>query len=202
METMTDPTTEPVDRFMTSNVLTTPLPSDLQSALGAFVGREAIETLDEWTAVVRQYTREDSISVDELCHADDPTPHWGELDGDRYHFVCFYDAVLLSALADQPVDIRTESPDGTVIEARAVGHSELSVTPEEAVFSFGMRTEAAANADGEPTIEELYSAGCPYVKAFPDREAYERWAETVPASTVATPLSGATDLAAALIENS
>lgn len=197
--TMSESDAEPTDRFMTGDVLSTPLPEDLQSALGAFVGKDAVDTLDEWTAVVRQYTSGDGIATEELCHADEETPHWGELDGDRYHFVCFYDAVILSVLADQPVDIRTESPEGTVIEARAVGSSDLTVTPETAVFSFGLSTEAA-DSDGEPAIEDMYSAGCPYVKAFPNRDAYEQWANSVPAVTVATPLAGATELAAALVE--
>ena len=34
---------------------------------------------------------------------------------------------------------------------------------------------------------------------FPDHGAYEQWAETVPAATVALPLAGATDVASALV---
>jgi hypothetical protein len=38
------------------------------------------------------------------------------------------------------------------------------------------------------------------VKAFPDGDAYEEWAETVPAATVAMALDGATEFAAVLVE--
>ena len=91
------------------------------------------------------------------------------------------------------------SPGGTVVEAQAVGSDELSVTPEEAVFSLGIGTDAYGESGGNPTLQDGYAAICPYVKAFPDREAYEQWAETVPAATVALPLAGATDVASALV---
>ena len=91
------------------------------------------------------------------------------------------------------------SPGGTVVEARAVGSDELSVTPEEAVFSLGISTNAHEKSGGNPTLQDVYAAICPYVKAFPDRGAYEQWADTVPAATVAMPLAGATDVAGALV---
>lgn len=189
---------ERTGRFIdTDDVLAAELPADLQSALGQFLDREPVETLGEWVDVVRELTGGGSIAREELCHAGEQTPHWGDLDGERYHFVCFYDAVILAALADQPVDIHTESPDGTVIEAQAVGSSELTVAPESAVFSFGI--DADALTDGEVTVEDMYAAGCPFVKAFPDRDAYERWASEVSAVTVAMPLAGATELAAGLV---
>lgn len=177
-------------------VLETALPADLRAALGEFVGEESVDTLGEWVEAVRRHTGGDAIAVGDLCHAPVRTGHWGELDGKRYDFRCFYDAVVLAALADEPVDIHTESPDATVIEARAVGDEELLVMPATAVFSFGIAADPPG--DGDPSVEDFYTAGCPYVKAFPDRDAYEQWAGTVPAHTVAMPLSGATELAAAI----
>jgi len=175
------------------------LPRDVQAGLGRVLGREPVETLAEWVAEVRDRTGGGSLAVEDLCHTDDRTAHWGRMDGETYHFQCFYDAVILSAMADQPVDIHTESPDGTTIEARAAGTSELRVAPETAVFSVGVGDGVAPPDDGAPTPADIYGAVCPYVRAFPDRDAYERWAETVPAATVAVPLSGATDVAAALV---
>ncbi|WP_226482083.1 organomercurial lyase [Natrinema amylolyticum] len=187
------------DRWISdSPVLEAPLPDDVRTALGRLLGEESVETLAEWIAEIRRRTGGGSIAVDDLCHAPGETAHWGEIDGERYHFRCFYDAVLLSALADRPVAIRTESPDGTVIEARAAGTTRLAVTPETAAFSFGV-DETVAPPDSEPSHADVYAAVCPYVRAFPDREAYERWADTVPAATVAMPLAGATELAAALV---
>lgn len=182
------------------SVLDADLPDDLQTSLGRLLGADAIETLGDWIDAVRRRTTGGPIRVEDLCHANEETGHRGELDGDTYHFQCFYDAVALAALADEPIDIRTESPDGTVVEARANGTDDLSVTPETAVFSFGVADAVEPPADGEPDHADVYAAVCPYVKTFPDRRAYERWAETVPAATVALPLEGATEIAAALVE--
>lgn len=174
-----------------------PLPAALQSALGQFVGQGSVDTLGEWVTEVREQTGGGSMDLEALCHSSESTDHWGEMDGERYYFVCFYDAVIMAAIADEPVDIHTESPDGAVIEAHSLGGIDLSVTPESAVFSFGISTDAVASDDG-PTLQDGYEAVCPYVKAFPDRPAYEEWAETVDAATVAMPLAGATEIARAL----
>lgn len=175
------------------------LPAELRTALGRFVGRESVETLAEWVSVVRRHTGGGSISTEDLCRTTDETAHWGVLDDERHYFLCFYDAVILAALEHRPVEIHTESPDGTSIEVRADGTDELDATPEEAVFSFGISDDADSIADGDPTLQDAYEAVCPYVNAFPNRAHYEQWAETVPASTVAIPLAGATDVAAALV---
>ncbi|MXV61274.1 alkylmercury lyase [Natronorubrum sp. JWXQ-INN-674] len=183
-----------------ASALEAELPPELQSALGRFLGVESIETLGEWATEVRNRTAGGSITVDDLCLTDEETVHRGAVGDERYHFACFYDAVILAALSERPVDIRTTSPDGTVIEARAVGTEELTVRPGEAVFSFGIDDAVAPPADGEePSLERGYAAICPYVNAFPSPAAYEGWARSVSAPTVAMPLDGATDLAAELV---
>lgn len=176
------------------------LPEDVRGALGRLVGENAVETLGDWIAEARRRTVGGTVTTEDLCHADEETGHRGELAGETYHFQCFYDAVILSALAESPVDIRTESPDGTVIEVRASGTADLTVTPEAAVFSFGVEESVEPPEDGEPSHADVYAAVCPYVRAFPDREAYDRWAKTVPAATVAVPLAGATEVAERLVE--
>ena len=181
------------------NVLDAQLPEELRSALGRFVGKESIDTLGEWATEIRRLTGGGAIDVDHLCHTDTETEHWGDAGDERYYFQCFYDAVILAAAEERPVDIHTVSPGGTVVEARAVGSDELSVTPEEAVFSLGISTNAHEKSGGNPTLQDGYAAICPYVKAFPDHEAYKQWAETVPAATVVMPLAGATDVASALV---
>lgn len=180
--------------------LEAPLPDDVGAALGRLFETGSVPTLGAWVREVRRRTGEGAIAVEDLCHSEDETPHWGEIDGTRHHFVCFYDAVVLAALRDQSVDIRTESPEGETIKLRAVGKNELNVSPEQAVFSLGVEEDAAPPADRELRSEDLYAAICPYVKAFPDVESYERWAETVPAETVAMPLAGATEFASGLVE--
>ncbi|MFC4551327.1 MULTISPECIES: organomercurial lyase [Halorussus] len=186
--------------FADDSVLTAELPADVRSSLARLIGVDTVETLGDWIIEVRRRTVGRAIQIDDLCHADEKTDHRGELDGETYYFRCFYDAVALSALTETPVDIRTESPDGTVIKARANGTTDLTVTPETAVFSFGIEDLVDSPVDGTLSHEDIYAAVCPYVRAFPNREAYERWEKTVPAATVALPLPGATDIAAGLIE--
>ena len=181
-------------------VLDAPLPGELRSALGEFVGTASVDTLGEWATEIRRLTGGGAIDVEHLCHADGETEHWGTVDGEQYYFRCFYDAVILAAAEERPVDIHTASPDGTVVEARAVGSGELSVGPEGAVFSLGLGTDAYERSGGDTTLQDGYAAICPYVKAFPDRGAYEQWADTVPAATVAMPPAGATDVAGALVD--
>lgn len=180
--------------------LEAPLPDDVGAALGRLFETQSVPTLGAWVREVRRRTGGGAIAVEDLCHSEDETPHWGKIDGTRHHFVCFYDAVVLAALREQSVDIRTESPDGEPIEMRAIGENELNVSPEDAVFSFGIEAGAGPPADRELRRADVYAAVCPYVKAFPDVESYERWAETVSAETVAMPLAGATEFASELVE--
>ena len=182
-----------------ADVLDAPLPDELRSALGRFVGTESVDTLGEWATEIRRLTGGGAIDVGQLCHTDTETDHWGEVGDERYYFQCFYDAAILAAVEERPVDIHTVSPSGTVVEAQADGSDELSVTPDRAIFSLGIGLDAYERSGGDPTLEDGYAAICPYVKAFPDREAYDQWAETVPAATVAMPLAGATDVASALV---
>lgn len=193
--------TDTTDRCITDeSVLDADLPSDVQARLGQLLGDESVETLRDWIIDIRQLTGGGSVAVEDLCHSNTETSHWGEMDGERYYFLCFYDAVILAALADQSVDIRTESPSGETIRAKAAGTVDLTVTPEDAVFSFGIDNSVKPPADSDPSPADVYAAVCPYVRAFPSADAYEEWASRVSAATIAMPLEGATDLAAALIE--
>jgi alkylmercury lyase len=186
-----------VERVLSGDApLDDPLPADLGRALGDRLRVDRVRTLREFAETVRDHLG-GPVAVGDLCHAPAPTPHWGDHDGERHHFDCFYDAVVLAALRDGPVDVRTESPGGTVVEARAVGTDDLRVDPEGAVFSVGCAADFSPV--GEPSHHELYDAVCPYVRAFPSAAAYDRWRRTVPAPTVVTGLDGATDLAAALV---
>lgn len=183
-----------------SSVLEAGLPDEFREAMGGFLGGATVETLGDWVDEIRRGTGGGSIALEDLCHEDSPTGHWGDLDGERYHFTCFFDAVVLAALTDRRVDVRTESPGGTVIEATATGDGDLTVSPPETLVSFGVSTGPGAIPEGKPTHEDVYAAVCPVVKAFPSPQAYEQWAEAVPAATVAMPLEDATELATALTE--
>lgn len=189
-----------VDRWLgDASVMETSLPDDVQTAMTTFFDGASITTLEEWVAELRRQTGGGPISIEELCHADGETDHWGELDGTRYDFQCFYDAVALAELAARPVEIHTRSPDGTAIEARATGTGDLTATPSTAAVSFGVTTDESLS-DREPTLEDTYATICPSVNAFPTREAYEQWAARTQAATVGMPLSAATVVATGLVE--
>lgn len=130
------------------------------------------------------------------CLVDEPTDNWGTKNGTRYYFQCFYDAVILAALTEEPVDVRTKSPDGAIIEVSAMGSDHLTVSPPDAVFSFGIENGTQPPGPDGPSHAAIYEANCPYVRAFPDREAYERWVATVSASTIVTAPEGAIEIAA------
>ena len=182
----------------TETPLTEELPPDLQVALARYLGVDSIPTLDAWTRALRTVIGDGPITVEALCLTSEDTPHRGVMDGDTYHFACFYDAVILAAIADQPVDIRTKSPDGVEITARAQESDVLDVDSPEAVFSFGIDRHVDPPTGDDPSMAVGYESICPYVKAFPTAEDYYSWASTVPAPTVALPLAGATGLAVAL----
>jgi hypothetical protein len=191
---------ELIDPEGDTGVLDAPLSPDVRRALARFLDGSTVRTLRDWVGAVRDRTGGAAIDMEDLCHEQAETPHWGELDGDRYHFTCFFDAVVLAALAEAPVDVRTESPDGTVIEATVAGDGDLTVDPPGTLMSFGALTVPSVIPDGEPTREDVYAAICPVVKAFPSPGAYERWSTSVPAATIAIPLADATAVAAAIAD--
>lgn len=191
------------ERWITETPVTdASLPDDVRAAVESLLGADSPETLADCVDELREQGGSSAVTIDHLCHSSEPTKHWGEVDGERDYFRCFYDAVALAELVDSPVDVHTEGPDGTVIEARASGDGDLEATPADAVLSFGVTENVTPASDDGPTLEELYVAVCPYVKAFPDRAAYEEWAEAAPAATVGMPLADGIDVATRLVEQS
>jgi alkylmercury lyase len=205
------------DRWLTEPVMNASLPSDMKRYTSQFLGSE-IETLDALAVAIREVIGDDtgsdsdyddvSVAIDDLCHVEDETPHRVTTADETYYFRCFYDGVALTHLADEPVEIQTESPAGELIEVRASPDGTLSVTPSDAVMSFGIATDAepfATNDESDsvdaagPTIGELaVMVMCPYVKAFPTRDAYAYWAEGSDGATVGMSLRDSAPFAAAL----
>lgn len=197
-ETETEPSTWSTDD---DDVMRTPLPEAMQVALETLFGGASISTLEEWVEAIRTHVDGTSFGIEDLCHASEPTGHRAEVAGDTYHFMCFYDAVVLAALAETSVEIMTRSPNGTDIEATAIGGESLTVTPDDVVTSFGVASQANRSAGQSPSVEDLYRAVCPSVKAFPDRAAYSNWAADHEVPTVGIPLGDAIEIATALAED-
>lgn len=134
--------------------MTTPLPLGLQALFADSSG----ETFAEWAVLVRKHLEGNSITVDDLCRTSETTRYRAELAGETYHFMCFYDAVGLAALAESAVNITTSSPPRTEIEARAIGIDSLTATPESVVTSFGVPKETAPNDWAVPSIDDIRRA--------------------------------------------
>jgi hypothetical protein len=177
---------------------TASLPAGTARALGRVLGTGPVGTLAEFVEATRAATG-GGVAVEDLCHVDEETRHVAETDGETYHFRCFYDGVVLAHVLREPVEVRTVSPGGAPVEVRVSADGEVDATPSGAAMSLGVATDAATDGDG-PTADDVYGAVCPYVRAFPSREGYERWAADVDAATVGMPLPAGVPVAAALAE--
>lgn len=176
------------------------LPPGMAEIARRFLADGSIETLGDLVETVSVTADDGPVTIDDLCHAPEQTPHRATMGEETYHFLCFFDGIALAHIADGPVTIETESPTGETVEARATPDGNVAVSPPDAAMSFGVATDVGAPADGGPTLGELYEAFCPYVKAFHSREAYERWAEGADAATVGMSLVAGVPIAAALAE--
>lgn len=189
--------TNPNDRWLAADsVLSDSLPDDLTGAASRFYGVGRVETLADFVDASRAIAGGD-VSVAQLCHVDDRTPNRATTAGETYHFQCFYDGVALAHLRSEPVEVRTVSPSGRTVEIHVSADGSVEATPGDAAMSFGIAPDATAS-DGDPDPEDVYGAVCPWVRAFPSREAYEGWAAATDAATVGLPLAAGTPIAAAL----
>lgn len=173
------------------------LPPDVARAMEQFYGADSVGTLEAFVAATRAAAG-GSIDVEDLCHVEGETPHRATTAEGIFHFRCFYDGVALALLADEPVEIRTESPAGTPIDVQVSADGDVEASPATAAMSLGVAADAPAT-DGAPTPAAVYGAICPYVRAFPTRERYERWAAGAAAATVGMPLDAGVPIAGALI---
>lgn len=118
---------------------------------------------------------------------DGTTRHELRFDDRVEHVPCLLDALFVARLLDaSPVEIRSTPPTGGSAIEFTVAADGATVTPEDAVTSFGFSREDAANwgpgfldeALDDPDFDGLPT--CDLINAFPDDDAYEAWRETVP----------------------
>ena len=194
----------PDDRWLDTDPVTDGvLPPDVADRFDRLLGHP-IETMGDVVSGIRTSTG-GPLTADHLCHTTTETPHVAVTDGETYHFQCFFDGIGLAALVDGPVEISTESPAGEPIDVRATPKGAIESTPPEAVMSFGIgggvdEVDPDRSTSGAATGAELaYGLICPYVRAFTDRSAYERWAARVEVATVGMALTDGVPIATALV---
>lgn len=119
---------------------------------------------------------------------------------------CILDALVLAFLEDEPIEIETRPPGRSDTIAFTASRQGLTGVDERMVMSFGFSTELEtersayedkAPAEVQATIHEL---GCPKINLFPDREAYQTWAEQADAVTMPVRLAEALALARDTVE--
>lgn len=168
------------------------LPTAVSDALAPFNAGRPVASLADWAATIRRATG-GVVTVDELCLVHDDSPHHAIMDGTRYDFACCIDAVILAAIEERAVRVATRSPDGDDIFLLVDSDGDVRANPIDTVFSFGVDTRVEP-AD-PPTLADAYRAICPYVKAFPSVEEYDRWSAETHVPTVSFSGETVTELA-------
>lgn len=105
----------------------------------------------------------------EELYTDGPTRHEVRVNGHTGYTHCVLDALLAASLTAETAEVRSTSPLGDLVTAQ-VGPSGAQAVPASTVVSYGVAR--AGHGREQPA--------CPYINAFPSREAYQRWAAATP----------------------
>jgi len=180
-----------------------PLPPTLAAKFETAFGLDnPPETFGDWAEALGDAAADVGMepNLEALCVTDD-SGHVAEVDGERRHFHCVLDTFLLPAILDADrVDATSRSPiDGRTVEFTLTGEA-VTAQPPEAVISFGTAADVEPPGDGEFDPGQAYDQVCPYINAFPSREAYERWSATTDgAVTIGLPIDRGVELADLLV---
>lgn len=176
------------------------LPPELADRFARVGLAAAPTTFGEWIALAGSSlaSADVSLGLDAMCTTDRDR-HEATIEGETRYFHCVLDTLLLPFVVDGPVTVRSESPSsGEVVEIR-VSRDGVTVSPEDAVMSFGIAADVDERADHAVDSELAYETFCPYVNAFASRQEYEAWADaTGDAVTVGLTMAEGFALARAL----
>lgn len=196
MDTKRPPTTTGID----------PDAIDLPSALGAAIQRTfdldaRPETYGEWArsiAASAEAARDRPISTADLCSTED-SPHAAIVGGERTHFLCAQDPLIVGLLAEEPVTVESRPPNrDETVRIHFADDGSVSTDPEGALLSFGIAPDRSN--PGPVTPAAMYELVCPYGHAFPDDEAYDAWAASTDAETDVLSVPAGIAAMAALLE--
>lgn len=145
------------------------------------------------------------LSPEQMLVADD-SRHEVHLPERTVNTYCILDALVLAFLEDEPIEIETRPPGAQEPIAFTASRQGLTGVDERMVMSFGFSTELETDREAyegqdpaqvQATIHEL---GCPKINLFPNRDAYEAWAEQADAVTMPVRLAEALALARDTVE--
>lgn len=149
------------------------------------------ETLYEGFADITSVLDEDDVSIElEDMYQSEPTRHAVHIGETVEYVPCVMDAMIVAlSLETSPIEIHSTPPNGDEAVQLRVTNDHVTVTPESAVVSFGIGLEEAAESSPEIAKEQLNEPStipttCSVTNAFPNPEAYERWADTVSEAAV------------------
>lgn len=168
------------------------LPADLAELFHRVGDRQSPpQTLNEGFAIIRETLDEGNVDVSlEDMYQDEPTRHAVHVDGNVEHVPCVLDAMIVAlSLEERPIEIHSEPPTGGEPVQFRVTDGEVTVTPDTAIASFGIGTREAAetnpaNVKAMLNEQSTIPTTCSVTNAFPDPEAYTRWAADVSEAAV------------------
>lgn len=184
-----------VDRPMTTRTTidSKRVPADLAEAFRRAGGLdERPETFEAGFEVFTELVNEAGMTITrEDMYQPEPTRHSVHA-GDTVEYVpCVMDAMIVALLLDtDPIEIYSEPPEGEETVYFRVTDEENTVTPEDAVVSFGLGLEESADPDLDSLDDSLNDPDtpipttCSVINSFPDSAAYERWARNVTEAAV------------------
>lgn len=175
---------------------TTPIEDrDLAERLAGTLGNGTPATFGDWVDGTASLAGGEGDSVDALCTGES-TRHHARVGDGEYDLHCVLDALMLPHLHGEPVEVRSQSPDGGVVELRATPEV-AEAHPATAVVSFGLAGGVEAPS-GDFSTRDAYEQFCPYANAFPSEAEYTAWADRTDAVTTPLSVAAAHGLAGAL----
>lgn len=143
------------------------------------------------------------IELDNLCLVSGDSRFLLRDGEETYAFRCVLDVLMAPWLlpdSDGPFEVESTTPDEDATITAELAGTDIDVNPEETVMSLGAARAIAQQPDGGFVPAVAYAQLCTYINAFPNRAAYEAWAEETPeAATMALPLTEGFDLARELV---
>lgn len=162
------------------------LPDDLADALADVYGLgspppDAATWIDAVGRAVERTTDAPPASED-LCTVTDGAHVFDPAGGEPTRYACVLDPLIVPFLEGRPGTVRSETPGGETVRLDVSGDG-VTIDPQGAVISLGV--DPACASPGPPTLEDVYAAVCPSVRAFGDRAAYRAWDADASAVTTA-----------------